>query len=436
MRKALIVILHILGYPVLLGLMLWFNWDILMSQTKNYGIFVFVGIIVTAVMAIVYYIVYGIVTRKRKKNKKSIFNQTRKIALAVVISLCGLWIICDVALPNFLADKTSNTVYYEDLADNWQDRAEVNENLLNDFIALSVKAGTLPYDSESMTEEEAIEYYQGLSINQQVDELSNEKYGTIAELFAIQFQSIDAAGYTAFHKPWIDFATSDRLTIPCIVHLLLDNKELTQENVTKSEYAEYDEATGKYTSVWFATYDNTSKKIVIEVDGVTWTVLDMLGENTDIALDLSTMVPTEFQGIIKTLGPNLVKTVLNPLLEQLTGVLADKDILNAKINVVASLDGLNANISLVPMNEKRGVLGYQQMAWLNSNGLLYAIVTLFSCRQIFLIFAAWEVLITFLIGLARGMGKEEKERRLKLQNPPIRSVESSDEYDIVYDKMN
>ena len=36
---------------------------------------------------------------------------------------------------------------------------------LNDFIALSVKAGTLPYDSESMTEEEAIEYYQGLSIN-------------------------------------------------------------------------------------------------------------------------------------------------------------------------------------------------------------------------------------------------------------------------------
>ena len=49
------------------------------------------------------------------------------------------------------------------------------------------------------------------------------------------------------------------------------------------------------------------------------------------------------------------------------------------------------------------------MAWLDSNGLLYAVVTLISVRNIFLIFAIWIILLNFAIGMLRGMGKEHKK---------------------------
>ena len=64
--------------------------------------------------------------------------------MVVVITMTGLWCVCDIALPDLLAEATSSTIYYEDLADGWDDRAEVNEDLLNTFIEMSGKAGTLP----------------------------------------------------------------------------------------------------------------------------------------------------------------------------------------------------------------------------------------------------------------------------------------------------
>ena len=144
MKKALCVIFHILGYPLLLAAVLYANWNIMMTQTKNYGVFVFVGVIVAVVMALIYYVCYAAITSKKKKKRKTIFNQTVRLCMVVVITMTGLWCVCDIALPDFLAGATSSTIYYEDLADNWKARAEVNEELLNNFIYLSVKAGTLP----------------------------------------------------------------------------------------------------------------------------------------------------------------------------------------------------------------------------------------------------------------------------------------------------
>ena len=110
MKKALCVIFHILGYPLLLAAVLYFNWNIMMSQVKNYGVFVFVGVIVAVVMALIYYICYAAITSKKKKKRKTIFNQTVRLCMAVVIPMTGLWCLCDIALPDFLADATSSTI--------------------------------------------------------------------------------------------------------------------------------------------------------------------------------------------------------------------------------------------------------------------------------------------------------------------------------------
>jgi hypothetical protein len=79
--------------------------------------------------------------------------------------------------------------------------------------------------------------------------------------------------------------------------------------------------------------------------------------------------------------------------------------------IFLGIDGVS--IQLVPSNQSRGVLDYQSMGWLNSNGLLYIIVMLFSTRKLFLIWAAVLVVTNFMIGLLRGMGKELKDKEVK-----------------------
>ena len=436
MKKFLTVLFHILMYPLMLAAVLYFNWNIFFKQAKNYGVFVFVGVIVAVLMAIIYYICYAAITSKKKKKKKTIFNQTVRLCLVVAITCGGFWCACDIGLPDFLADATSSTVYYEDLADDWADRADVQEDLLNTFIELSVKAGTLP--AGDMDEEDAIAYYQSKGINETLSLITDETedYGSIAGLFAIQFQSIDAKGYASFTHPWIDCATSGRLTSPGLVHLLLDEREIAQWNITNYDYTKYNEVTDEdgnvkkeVTSVFFAIYDREKKEIVLK--DVNWTVLDMLG--TDTVIDMSSLYDNETVGAILTNKTvlDMAEPLVNNILKGLINIVGKEEIIGSDLNVIVELPkAINGkplkaydtvsptgekantlNIILRPANSARGVLGYQEMAWLNSNGLLYAIVTLFSLRWVFLIFAAWGVLMNILIGASRGMIAEEKIKR-------------------------
>ena len=427
MKKALRVILHILGFPVIMALVLFLNWNIIMTQTKNYGIFVFVSVIVTGVIAIIYYICYACITRKKKpgKKQKSVFNQTVRLCMAVVIMMTGLWVVCDFALPDFLADATSSTIYYEDLADGWSDRADVNEELLNKFIELNVNAGTLP-TPEGMTAEEATAHYIDLGINNVIDSLNagafdesvpeELRYNNIAGLMAIQYQSINANGYQTFTHPWIDFATSDRLTIPCLVHLLLDKREISQDSIKNKDYTTYTEnedGTITVDSVMFAVCDK--EKGTIEFKHVDWTVLDMLG--TDNVVDLSGLKenPTVSAYLDNVLVKNLLRNLNKEILPKLCQIVKSDDILGSDISII--FDEKAFTVTLRPANEARGVFGYQEMAWLDSNGLVYALVSLFSTRALFLIGAAYLVVINVLIGCTRGMVGEEKERRRRADAP-------------------
>lgn len=422
-NKILVIILHVLMYPVLVGAVLVLNWKIIMSQTKNYGIFVFVGLIVTLVMTLIYYLCYLAITSKKKARKKSIFNQTVRLCMVVVFTMTGLWAVVDIALPDFLATATSSTIYYEELADGWNDRAQVNEDLLNTFIELSVKAGTLPapYDEateEYWDEESTIAYYQKKGYNDVIKELKdNEDYNTIGGLFAIQYQSINANGYQTFTHPWIDFATSDRLTIPCLVHLLLDKREIKQDAITNDKYTkttEQEDGTVVVDSVFFVVYDKQEKAIILK--DVDWTVLDMIG--TDTVVDLGGMVKgSSFEAIVfSPMGEGIVEEINNTLFPIVANTIADDELVGSDITVFIEMDTEEKELAVVlrPSNAARGVLGYQEMAWLDSNGLIYAIVTLFSTRKAFLIFAVYGVIINLLIGFARGMGSEEREMRNKV----------------------
>lgn len=351
MKKALQVILHILGFPALIALVVLINLPII-KEGISYGVMVFVGVIVAVVMALIYYIAFICVVKSKKKSK---LKQTITLCLVVFFTLCGFWIVVDIALPDFFADATSSTVYYEDLVDNYQARADVHVALKDEYIRRAYNAHNLPHEDEPG----------GLTLEEyQKQGVRNEN---VQKLLTIQFASIDSDGYASFVDPWIGMANDDRLTIPTLIHLMTDDRTKNMENV---DYALYDEALKQ-----------------VKNDPVLWNVLDMMGKPMDMEMELD----------------GTVSLVINLISGDLANIIGDKDILGSPIYISYN----NKTITLTPSNESRGVLDYMSMAWLNNNGLLYAIVTLISVRTVFLIFAGWMILTNFMIGLLRGMGKEQ-----------------------------
>ena len=75
--------------------------------------------------------------------------------------------------------------------------------------------------------------------------------------------------------------------------------------------------------------------------------------------------------------------------------------------IYISIDGETGTLSLNPSNGHRGVLGYMEMAWLDNQGLLYIIVSLFSLRTLFYIYGPVMALIAILLGVLR-----EKEQKM------------------------
>ena len=127
------VALHVVGFPVLFLVVLLINLEVIKGGI-SYGLPVFVSLIVTAVMAIIFYATYFLV---RTKKSRSIRNQHVIIAIVALCSLMGLWMVVDAFLPEPLETATSSTLRWEDLSDNWAARAEVNKDLLDDYITLN-----------------------------------------------------------------------------------------------------------------------------------------------------------------------------------------------------------------------------------------------------------------------------------------------------------
>lgn len=396
MKKFLIVLLSILGFPALIGLIAYNSFEMIKGGL-SYGVFVFVGLIITVVFALIYFFVcLGMKNSAKRKGKKNLYHQT---FVAMILAFCllgGFWMVIDVALPDFLADATSNTVYYEDLADNYYARSVVNKNLLDEYIRRNVNNGNL--------KAKTLEEYQKEGIK-------NEE---VSKMLAIHFASIDKAGYATFAGPNIDLALGDRMTIAVLVHLLLDGREVPELD--------------------YYLYDKSADEII--TTPVNWNVLDMLGEPMGLATLDFLATEEKYQEFITGMGAtgSAIKALYPTVTSFSNGVagivnnllLADltKELTSSSIYLgIAS-----GELQLVPSNEVKGVLDYQSMGWLNSNGLLYAIVMLFSLRKFFLIWAAWMVLSTLLIGLLRGMGKELKSKEQKTGKVSTRTGSFSNSY--------
>ncbi len=397
MKKLLITILHLTGFPLMIGLVVLANLNI-MKYAASYGIFAYVGVIVPVLLGVIYLCVVVARARAKKRGTKqkiyiekrngkekkkkigerkhTLYNQTYVAMILCFCMLGGLWIGIGVVLPDILADLTSSTVFYEDLSEDYMSRAEVNKKLLNDFIEVN-------YNVHALDNGKSLKYYQDLGM----------KSKDVSDLLAIKFKSMDKDGYASYTHPWIDFALAGRMTIPDLVHLLLDDRSKPEEELQDFYIVMLDKD----------GYPIEGQEPI--TDPVMWGVLDMLGTpmsfNIQSVLD---MIPENYRPLVNVAFPSVANV--------LTKVVEDERVLGSPIFL--TLDDYG-NLSLTPSNEVRGVPDYQSYAWLNSNGLLYAVVGLFSTRTIFLIFACWLVVSNFMIGLLRGMGKKEEQAQVEAQ---------------------
>lgn len=504
MNKTLLtickIILHIVAFPLLFALLFILNRNVIAGGSM-YGMAVFVCFIVAAVAAVIFYLTYFLV---RTKKKRSIRNQHIIIAIVAVLSLSGFWMLLDAFIPAPLEDATSSTLRWEDLSDNWGARAEVHEQLLHDYVTINYTLGRLT----SPNGETAEDYIsQGPNGNAE-----------LAALLAADFHSIDSDGYASYKGPAIDYAQSDRMTIPVLLHLFLDDRSAVQG--ANSEYAKannLDELTiavpyydlylvgddetateedvriyhgyvdgearflitdqdlnvldayttenlavvSRYEGSWVLTtkvidpVDNTAtveyerydtkEDAIDDIDdtvftfyfeggykqaSVGWHVLDMLGTAMEMNILseplLKTNIANMLSGIDLGTFQGVVNGVLNVMHNKEVSVVADvfqldlvpdslvlvADMLNEKevlgSPLYISVDAQTGTLSLVPSNSHRGVLGYMEMAWLNNQGLLYIIVSLFSTRTLFYAYAPFMAIIALLLGYIR-----EKELALK-----------------------
>lgn len=495
------VLLHLLGFP-LLGVLVFLLDRNIIKGGIAYGTFVFVGLIVVAAMAVVYYLTYFLV---RLKKKRSIRNQTIIVAIVVMLCLSGFWMMVDGLLPDAIEGVTQSTIRWEDISDNWEARGDVNHQLLVDYVTINYENGRLTGEN-------------GATIDDYVRQGPNNE--ELAALFADDFASIDGDGYGSFKGPSVDYAQDDRMTIPVLVHLFLDDRSAAQgvnnpnyekelpmlmpyyynPSITKSKLGETDGdgnaiAANAFALRVYTGYDKvrvsatktshmrafivtddslnhivsvSSINIVMVENGkycakhydrkvsdgkeelkldeekyaefgtqeeavaylqeqyscgdnyyvrayrkqsVNWHVLDMSGEGMQIDLSgvlsedlMETPIPVLTS--LGTVGDILNGDLVSDSFVLVADMLSEPEMLGSPLYL--SLDTQSGELDIQPSNTQRGVLGYMQMAWLNQNGSLYMLTSLFSVRTIFYIWGPVMMLITVLLGVVREYERKRK----------------------------
>lgn len=177
-----------------------------------------------------------------------------------------------------------------------------------------------------------------------------------------------------------------------------------------------------------------------------WSILDMDGKNmevatiADVTLNLGEMLSglggdiigalTSIPGVSGILGPttlgdllsnNMLNTLLNTLLGANLNEVVDT-LLQGITDVIMTATGgaglyLNLaindsgdiEIAIAPTNVEVGMYGYQYMTWMESNSLLFAVMSVMSLREWLYIFGAVSVIMAFAAGMCREIKARVKK---------------------------
>lgn len=171
-----------------------------------------------------------------------------------------------------------------------------------------------------------------------------------------------------------------------------------------------------------------------------WSILDMDGKNMDVAaisdvvIDLGELLGDievggfDLGSIFRKMGPMTIGELLNNLDGIISTLMSALGGGSSNISIMSIIDkllqgvtdvimaatggsGLYLNlaindqgaleIAIAPTNVEVGMHGYQYMTWMESNNLLFAVMSVMSLREWLYIFGAVSVLLAFAAGMCR-----------------------------------
>lgn len=365
MKSALKILLYLLGFPVMVALVVLTSLHHV-ENAASYGIYAYGGIAVS-VLLLVLYLVVGLITwatSRKAKTIKAIRISTAVLVLFSVFLTTGVWFAIDNVLPPILDDATDGTILFEDVVENFNAKSDVHKKLLDDFINMNCDNGNL---DKSMRDQYLEEGYK----NEEVKKLIHQNFTALHE-----------DGYVTFRGPWLDFANSSRMTIPAVVHLIIDRRPIPEEELHP--------------------FILNGEEVFL-----TWSILDMTPD--PIEIDLSGILG-DASGIL-----NLIQPYMKDLHSVINNAIQDENVANAKITI--SLDTESGKLSVKQSSKERGVFDYQNMAWFNSNNLLMLVISLFPMRHIVYVFGGIVAILSLLIGMIRE--KQYGAKLLKKEAAPV-----------------
>jgi hypothetical protein len=291
----------------------------------------------------------------------------------------------------------------------------------------------------------------------------------IASLLKSNFASMDQDGYLTFDDPLLLYAQMDgRMTVPIVLRLILDSRYTYTEPVVDEDgniaydgylYEIYDPDTyeayldlfgdSAFAEDGFIVIDTeVSEELkaagqrdvepgwILYENGIVkkpmkWIVLDMDGNNMSVVegADISGLsiaglpIGQILVGAIDIIGPALGDLLTDGGSVDRIGLI---DVIKeaaggAALGIQIYMDDNGGlNVAVVPNNVKNGVLGYMQMSWLNSNNLLFAVITLISTRESLYIFGAIGLVLLLVAGMCREQAYKRRaiaeKRRLKAES--------------------
>jgi hypothetical protein len=402
------VFLYIIGFPALVFLGYWGSREFIAAGI--YGFLAYIPIILPGVAMLACGITEIVLRASSKrtfaegrKHRSNVKKQTLKLAIAVIACLCGLMIVFDIALPSVLDDATDGTIPYEEIVANYSEQNKVQRQLVDTFIELNVENGYLSQKTYALIDKSvadgtldamtAAEYkdafdtlsyeYRGGTYTNSVPKALQSAWGSmtfapiadkkddiidaykaealnnteLSTLIKNVFRSIDGA-YSAFNPLLIELAQIDMKYVMGSTHLINDVLicYVADSQIRTIIDPKTGEALKGVASGDLDIFDPDSFTAVkLDPDDeflFKWTILDMLGE-----------VPEGLDGLVL---------------------------------IVFGIDAENPETN----NARRGSLDYMSMAWLNSVSLL-GIISIFSVRTWFYLFAGAIALLTLLRGAVR-----------------------------------
>lgn len=391
MKPFFKVLLYLLGFPLMVAAVAIVSLPIF-EAGKTYGIWVFAGLAFTAIIGLIY-VAVGLITwnaSRKAKTLAKIRKATAALVICAVILTTGLWFAIDMLLPDILDDATSGTITYEDIREDYVAAGEYHGMLLDKFIEMNVANKNLTKMSLDAYKAEGYR-------NQEVKDLIHNNY-----------KSINEDGFKTFVGPWLDLANDDRMTVPTIVHLIINDRQESTE----------DPAIEDVIFVYKGEGREEADKVASPIK---WTILDMQEGSLEFGFDAISMLSgMDDEDMLNTLAGFLtdptsvaiLEGALAPIIEAVNNAITDEALAGSVISINVDLvpdseagltvhDGGLIDITITPANESRGVWDYMHMAWLDSNKLLFAVISLFPARRIMLFFGGLTVILSLIIGAIR-----------------------------------